>query len=271
MDVQTFFDALWQKYVTMTPQARVIHDAFAESSDKVVNDHVAFRTFNHPAINIAKLEAHFLALGYRRFEPYDFPAKKLNAMSYLPPNASLPRIFLSELRCEALSPAAQAILQQSLASLSDLSADPIECLWAGRLWESPASGDYTSLLAESEYAAWVLVHGLCANHFTISINHLSEPDIRRVNQRVEALGFRINDSGGPIQGSAEVGLEQSSTLADTMTFTFADGVTGTVTTCYYEFAKRYPDASGQLYQGFVTSSADRIFESTDVNRGKQRS
>ena len=36
-----------------------------------------------------------------------------------------------------------------------------------------------------------------------------------------------------------------------------------VPSCYYEFAKRYLDQNKQLYQGFVTSSADKIFESTN--------
>ena len=44
---------------------------------------------------------------------------------------------------------------------------------------------------------------------------------------------------------------------------FTEGVYN-IPGCYYEFAKRYPDSSGQLYQGFVAASADKIFESTDV-------
>jgi len=36
-----------------------------------------------------------------------------------------------------------------------------------------------------------------------------------------------------------------------------------VPSCYYEFAKRYADKSGEIYQGFVTTSADKIFESTN--------
>jgi hypothetical protein len=33
--------------------------------------------------------------------------------------------------------------------------------------------------------------------------------------------------------------------------------------CYYEFARRYAMPSGQLYQGFIAKSADKIFESTN--------
>ena len=32
--------------------------------------------------------------------------------------------------------------------------------------------------------------------------------------------------------------------------------------CYYEFAKRYTQADGKLFRGFVAQSADKIFEST---------
>ncbi|MGL4837356.1 MAG: DUF1338 domain-containing protein, partial [Shewanella sp.] len=36
--------------------------------------------------------------------------------------------------------------------------------------------------------------------------------------------------------------------------------------CFYEFALRYPKANGELYTGFVAASADKIFESTNVNK-----
>jgi hypothetical protein len=64
-----------------------------------------------------------------------------------------------------------------------------------------------------------------------------------------------------VKGSPEQLLEQSSTLADSLQMQFDDGL-HTVTGCYYEFAKRYTDASGQLYDGFIARSADKIFEST---------
>ena len=33
---------------------------------------------------------------------------------------------------------------------------------------------------------------------------------------------------------------------------------------FYEFAKRYTNIDDDLYQGFVMSSADKIFESTNL-------
>ncbi len=37
-----------------------------------------------------------------------------------------------------------------------------------------------------------------------------------------------------------------------------------IPSCFYEFAKRYPQADGELYTGFVAASADKIFESTNA-------
>jgi hypothetical protein len=57
-------------------------------------------------------------------------------------------------------------------------------------------------------------------------------------------------------------LEQSSTLAYNKEIDFSEG-NYTVPACYYEFAKRYKKSDGKIFKGFVTGSADKIFESTD--------
>ena len=57
-------------------------------------------------------------------------------------------------------------------------------------------------------------------------------------------------------------LEQSSIMADKIKVRFGT-IDEIVPSCYYEFAKRYSDSTGQIYQGFVTTSADKIFESTN--------
>jgi len=38
----------------------------------------------------------------------------------------------------------------------------------------------------------------------------------------------------------------------------------TIPNSFYEFAKRYSMANGELYQGFIAASADKLFESTYV-------
>ncbi|MHB0775886.1 2-oxoadipate dioxygenase/decarboxylase family protein [Halomonas sp. WWR20] len=263
MDRQTFFEQLWNDYVAMTPQAQHIHDAFVSEGETIVNDHVAFRTFDRGPITLESLEPHLLALGYTRFAPYDFKEKKLRAYGYLPPEADQPRVFLSELKCDELSASARAIIDNLVAQVDPQRMMKADVLWAGRLWDAPSYEDYQALMAESEYAAWLSIIGLRTNHFTISVNHFQTYDsIEKVLAKVESLGLGINESGGRVKGSPEVMLEQGSTLADRQPFTFADGQVKEIATCYYEFAKRYRDQNGELYQGFVAASADKIFEST---------
>jgi len=42
-----------------------------------------------------------------------------------------------------------------------------------------------------------------------------------------------------------------------------------IPSCYFEFAKRYLLDSGELYQGFIAKSADKIFESTNTDHASQ--
>ena len=52
-------------------------------------------------------------------------------------------------------------------------------------------------------------------------------------------------------------------MADNQDVTFSDE-TLEIPSCFYEFAQRYPLPNGELYQGFVEASADKIFESTNA-------
>ena len=117
-------------------------------------------------------------------------------------------------------------------------------------------------MKESDYAGWVAAFGYRPNHFTVFINALkSFSDITELNTFLKGQGVQLNASGGEIKGTPQVFLEQSSTLANNIEVEFTDGKL-TVPACYYEFAKRYALPTGELYQGFVAASADKIFEST---------
>ena len=160
----------------------------------------------------------------------------------------------------------QAILGRLCAQIDPARTRDIDIFWAGRLWSPLSWEDYRELLAESEYAAWVSAIGLRPNHFTINVNRLEQtPTVETVLQVVEAEGIPINESGGRVKGGREVLLEQGSTLAERMEVAFAGGVVHEIPTCYYEFARRFEESDGTLYQGFVAASVDTIFESTDVS------
>lgn len=269
MEIQTFFHQLWQCYAELTPQAAPIHALFAADNPLLQNDHVAFRTLGLQPITLLALETHLLRLGYHRHAAHDFPEKKLHAWSYVHFRRGEPRIFLSELQVGALSPPNQALLTALCGHVAPERLAEPDIFWAGRLWPMPSWAAYQQLQAESEYAAWFSVMGLRPNHFTISINSLRTPNtLAAAVDRVRAAGFAFNTEGGVIKGAPHLGLEQASTMADPVELIFADGDAHQVPGCYFELAQRYPQANGELYPGFITASADRIFESTHVREAR---
>lgn len=263
MKSEQFFAKLWQDYTRLTPQALTIQQLLRDDGNAIVNDHVAFRTFADSPISLNHLEHHILDLGYRCCDEYRFADKHLRARAYLPGSSMEPRIFFSELLWHELSAATQRLCQRFIAQIRPVAVEQADIFWSGRLWSIPHWSEYQQLSSESEYASWLAIHGLRANHFTISVNGLQDASLDYVIEKLQAAGFALNAAGGVIKGSPQSLLEQSATLADEMTMTFADGDEHTVPTCYYEFAKRYRDKSGNLYQGFVAENANTIFHSTD--------
>lgn len=101
------------------------------------------------------------------------------------------------------------------------------------------------------------------NHFTVSINALQKfTTIEAVNSLLKQHGFALNSVGGEIKGSPELKLQQSSTLADKVEFSFGDQQKAVIPSCFYEFALRHPLADGTLFDSFIEGNADKIFEST---------
>lgn len=265
MDVHAFFDALWADFSTMAPAAASIRALLVDAGETVLNDHVAFRTFDRGPIALDKLERPLFDLGYRRLAPYAFPDRHLRAFGYVHPEAGVPKVFLSELLTGEMSAALQATVDGLIDQIpDDLAATP-EVFFTGRPWAPVPHATYEALLAESEYAGWLVAMGLRANHFTVALHELSPPwqQVEDMLQFVERHGFGVNGVGGRVKGSPAVLLEQGATLADRMPLPFADGLFE-VPTGFYEFAHRHPMADGTRYPGFVAANADRIFSSTDV-------
>jgi hypothetical protein len=263
-DVKELFNQLWANYLEVTPSAKKIHAILGSSQqDDVINDHIALRTFNIEKVSLEKLAAHLLALGYTEGGEYHFEAKKLYAKHFEHTDPTLPKVFISELLLEKCSPELQNIVRKLVDQIPESAVTADNFLYSGRHWTIDQAS-YETLLAESEYAAWMSVWGYRANHFTVSVNALNNYEtLESVNQALKDAGFPLNTSGGEIKGTPEVLLEQSSTLADEAPVQFSDG-TRNIPSCFYEFARRYPMANGQLYGGFVAASADKIFESTNV-------
>mgnify|MGYP001267930451 CR=1 FL=1 len=265
--IDTLFQALWSDYIAITPSALKVHELL-QTSSTIVNDHIALRTLNIPSVGLPKLSQHFESLGYVASGDYTFEKKNLIAKHFEHPTEQAPKVFISELVVDAFSEPAKKIMANMAQQITEDILKENKFLYSGRHW-SLDFDTYRTLLAESEYAAWLYIWGYRVNHFTVSVNHLADyQNLSEVNQRLKDAGFRLNTAGGEIKGSIEVGLEQSSTLADQIEVDFS-GQKHTIPSCFYEFALRHPVGDGGLYQGFVTASADKIFESTDAqSQGK---
>jgi len=264
--VEQFFQSLWQQYTSITPQAASIHQLLSERGEQPVNDHVALRTFGTEKLGLKSLIPLIEAIGYQVKGDYEFTAKNLTAVHFEhQDNANHPKIFLSQLNVEPLSDDSQNIIAKLDSQVDSALTGEIDFLFGGRPWNL-SFADYILLLQESEYAAWTAAFGYRANHFTVSINHLlTFFDIESLNKLLLSEGFRLNQSGGLVKGTPEQLLEQSSTMADMVHVKFSD-TAHTIPGCFYEFAKRFPQDNGRLYQGFIAASADKIFESTDSQK-----
>ena len=264
MNHHDIFDRLWSDYTRQNPSTKKIHDLFVAEGENVINDHIAFRTFRHPAIDVNKLSQVFLGNGYEYRGEYHFEAKKLYARHYehkADPDA--PRVFISELLTGEFSPFLLQTAREWTERISPALLDSDELIYSGNVSGLPSFEVFERLRDESEYAAWLYVNGFRANHFTVSVNHLKKyGSVEKVNAFLKSHGFLLNDAGGEIQGTPEDLLEQSSIRAGIVTFDFIEGP-HEIPGCYYEFARRYPGTDGRLYGGFIARSADKIFESTN--------
>ena len=256
------FEKLWTDYTTLNPEAYKIFRLLSEQHESIQNDHVAFRTFDIPQINISVLAKHFVDLGYSEKKDYVFKEKKLFAKHYEHTDLSLPKVFISELELGKASPHLKKTIETHFTNFDFSITSKSDFLISGAPW-AKSFQTYQELYKESEYAAWVYAFGFRANHFTVNVNQLKKfSDLPKLNNFIKTNGFQLNQAGGEIKGTPEEMLEQSSTMAKDVAIEFTEG-THKVPACYYEFAKRYAMPDGKLYQGFIAKSADKIFESTN--------
>jgi hypothetical protein len=263
MSYQEIFEHLWQDYITQNPASKKVYDLLVREGETIVNDHIAFRTFNHPLVGIDVLAKVFIKNGYRYIRDYHFEQKKLYARHYEhKSDRDAPRVFISELLVDQFSDHMQRVVNEWVGNIPMSLIRSDELIFAGKV-ATASFKTYEKLRIESEYAAWLYVNGFRANHFTVSVNALKEYDtIEKVNTFLKSNGFLLNDANGEIQGTPMDMLEQSSIKAGIIRVPFTEGEFD-IPSCYYEFAFRHPEPDGKLYSGFVAKSADKIFESTN--------
>ncbi len=267
MDLQATFSRLFNNYRSLNPSADKIHSLLKNINEEIVNDHIAFRTYNFPKINIDVLAKAFEVFGYKEKGNYRFNEKKLTAKHYENDEIQFaPKIFISQLEISELNSENQSILKTHYKSMLKNLPAASELIFMHNPWIKPSYKIYETLRNESEYAAWMYVFGFRANHFTIFVNQLKNfKSIEQLNDFITRNGFELNSSGGIIKGNKQQFLKQSSTLADKVEISFTEGKY-TIPACYYEFAERFKQPDNKLFQGFIASSADKIFESTNFRK-----
>lgn len=262
MTLETLLQEMWLDYCAINPDALKIYNLLSQQGENVSNDHIALRTFNHPRLGIQSLARQFIDFGYIEKGEYQFVDKKLFAKHYEHPHEKMPKVFISELELEKVSPYINEQVQLMVEQVTDTQIKSADFSKIGRPWQMSYQ-TYQQLAKESEYASWVAAYGFRPNHFTVFINDLKQfNDIKKLNEFLKNHNFKLNSSGGEIKGTPEEYLEQSSTMSSKILVSFTDG-SYEIPGCYYEFAKRYHLNNGQLYQGFIAKSADKIFESTN--------
>ncbi|XP_047963086.1 uncharacterized protein LOC125207682 isoform X1 [Salvia hispanica] len=284
--------AMENVYLERNPTAKRILDlVHSYEKDHICYDHFAFRTFGVNDHGIDSIARFFMDFGYVQRDELSFPAKKLKAYWFSPPsevragagagvNGPLPRIFISQLLVDQMTSEAQKIIKKYTAMsgngyMHSALASALGCL----TWETPSFSEFQQLARESEYAAWTLVNGYALNHVTVSAHRLKS-NLRKIdnlNKFIEENGFRLNSEGGILKVSPDGLLLQSSTVADSSSFHFSEGITESIPRCYIEFAERLvlpqfknvaEDKVEEFHRrdGFEVGNADKIFESTSKDQ-----
>lgn len=285
--VRGLLDVLWDRYRERVSYARVYQELVARHGGTFENDHVAFRTFaaQKPWLGIAAVARPFEALGWRAAGTYDFPDKKLSSIHFAPPAPGLPKLFVSELRLWELSPAARRIAlgaaAKAKAALTDADlldlaradalpaarAKPLAARLAasfGRRWPVPAKADVEALERESQFGAWVLLHGHSVNHFTSAVHAHGVAALDDIEKTVEALKAAGVPMKPAIEGERGSRLRQSSTEAVVLPTPMRVGrreVRAPWTYAYFELAER-PTLDGRRFEGFLGGQATNLFEMT---------
>ena len=288
------FDRLWAQYRDRVSYVADYEQVIAKAGATFFNDHIAFRTFacQRPITGISSISRIFEALGYRAAGTYFFEDKHLNAIHYQHANQHFPKIFISELRVwEMTGPSQEAIhrtVQSHREALSDQTLTLVSQLdrpqnprhsrlideildFFHRLpWDLPEKEDVVSVNEESQYAAWVLVHGYNVNHFTSLINSHGVPQLSDIEKTIAALQNAGVPMKAEIEGEKGSKLRQSATEAVRIDVEVHDSGRPTRmpwTYAYFELAERGEVSDPETgrrgrFEGFLGPQATNLFEMT---------
>jgi len=280
-------DALWDHYRERVSFVRQYEDVIAAHGATFVNDHIAFRTLagQQPLTGIVAVSRPFEALGYVPAGCYQFPDKHLSAIHFQHPNGLFPKLFISELQAWKLSENSRRILARHLAQHGPMVSDDVlvrlhqgiepESMIPAVVdsihilpWDAPSQAELHAIGQESQYAAWVLVHGYNVNHFTALINSHGVPELNDVDRTVKALRAAGIPMKTEIEGAPGSKLRQTATEAVVIDVSVRDGRIPW-SYAYFELAERGdvidPDTGRRSrFEGFLGPQATQLFDMTRV-------
>jgi hypothetical protein len=289
-------DSLWERYRSRMEYVRQYEDLIQSHQASFFNDHIAFRTIalQKPLAGIFRISRIFEALGYQAANAYEFPDKHLSSIHYQHLNPRLPKLFITQLKTWELSLKSQRIIQKTLKShelpleegvldalykLESMAQKKREILLKKIIryfrelpWDLPQKKDVLELDQETQYGAWVLIHGYDVNHFTALVGSHGVPaleDIEKVVHEMRRVGIPMKKE---IEGEPGSKLRQSSTESVMVEGWVKEGkkkVKMPWSYAYFEIAERplfKNPITGAMerFEGFLGSQATHLFDMTKV-------
>ncbi|MED6145090.1 hypothetical protein PIB30_021744 [Stylosanthes scabra] len=236
-------ESMQSVYLNRNPTAKAILElVHSVENNSLCYDHLAFRTFGVNGYGIDSMASFFMDYGYTPREELRFPAKKLRALWFSPPADSQ----------DGGGSGIKGPLPRIF--ISELIVDQMSSQTQEIIRKYTASSGNGN-----KYAALASSLGL------LTWENPSHSEFQQL--------ARLNSEGGVLKVSPDGLLLQSSTVADSISFQFSDGVTESVPCSYIEFAERlvlpqYKDLPATEVKefhrrdGFEVGNADKIFEST---------
>lgn len=164
-------------YENENPSFISVLNLLEQKGEKIVVDHISFRTFDFPSISIDVLAVPFIEVGYQEVERYKYDIHNIKARYYEhTTDKSAPLIFFSELCTYKFSKSLQNTIKKMVDRI------PIHVLCSEKIffslnpWDGIQNSVYEQLKLESEYAAGVYAHGFKPHHIGVRINQFEKYD-----------------------------------------------------------------------------------------------
>jgi len=290
-------DVLWNDYVAGIAHVKTLRHYLLESKKKIVLDHLAIIDLPSPYTGVDVLAHLFSSLGFR-VQGRDYLPEKQNAFLWLVEQDAylksaddmLPQVVVADFCLSELSISIRTIIQKYTAQIqasplpsiqrlagqaylgNQTSADKLLRLlldYFTRAWALPSVSDFRAVHEANELLAWVLLFGRKPNHFAISVHLLGGfKDLAEFHSDLPSnIGCVLNEQGTLIKGNRQIGVAQSSTMADFIACQLSDGNIR-VRDRFIEFIWRYVKHEGptatqwcDFHTHFIAANANQVIES----------